>query len=775
MATSAFRSTTKRTPIASSTSSTAANETSSSSATRDSAIRRSRSLSRFSRRLAIGNDDSSVDDPPRGRFVSTVRGSCFPEITLDGLAIDFFGSAPDRGRSHSGRRSDVSPSSSAVNNSRRGRSVSRKSSAGSYNSGGGSTSSEIARRRRSVSVVRCPISDSESDVDNLHKSACRASSVVSSRASSQKPVSRKPKISKEAQSLRRSTSQKDFKPYDDYSSHSSALTDEEVKDVESGKGAMERTIRAVYAQKAEHPMGEDMNAGLYQAMREELRNAVEQMRMDLEQVILKSNPSLANGGQLPLDDADLLRAVSSIRRNNTSKLQQSERCKPDLLAELLLEEERGKDISKIVKDLPAKSKANGQEKLRSRKRSNDRCRMSKRLSEEAEKYIQDFISNVEDTDISSLDGERSDTSSTIGVVLKLNNIRATADRQPPAEMDGVVLPWLQWETSDDVCTPSREQTTMRSPPTGKSSYSWNAIKESFSSLGSCSLGSVSGPSATESYAGNLTLEMGKSDRGRHGGRFDLDEYVNGQSEEEFLVERWRQAQPTCNKAAGCRVDEEIDDWLPITNSRNPKWWHFAFHNVTAMVGASVLGLPHAMSKFRWGPGVMVMSCLGLSLCTPRGRWWRCMKWLRGRVGVNIVDMIAGRKSLKKFHDTMCAGCKPIKTTYFIMIFASAHFVLSHLPSFQLFIQLIAWVASEHTRGDIPGCGLREQIVHLGREHHCATSRWPFVGYPVFGNSVQDNILISLEKTRWLMATMNLFVVVHLIGSSQVRTRPHSRT
>ena len=43
----------------------------------------------------------------------------------------------------------------------------------------------------------------------------------------------------------------------------------------------------------------------------------------------------------------------------------------------------------------------------------------------------------------------------------------------------------------------------------------------------------------------------------------------------------------------------IDDWLPITSSRNAKWWYAAFHNVTAMVGAGVLSLPYAMSELGW--------------------------------------------------------------------------------------------------------------------------------------------------------------------------------
>lgn len=43
-----------------------------------------------------------------------------------------------------------------------------------------------------------------------------------------------------------------------------------------------------------------------------------------------------------------------------------------------------------------------------------------------------------------------------------------------------------------------------------------------------------------------------------------------------------------------------------------------------------------------------------------------------------------------------------------------------------------------------------------------------LGYWTFGNSVNDNILITLEKPSWLIATANMFVVVHVIGSYQVR-------
>jgi amino acid permease len=46
----------------------------------------------------------------------------------------------------------------------------------------------------------------------------------------------------------------------------------------------------------------------------------------------------------------------------------------------------------------------------------------------------------------------------------------------------------------------------------------------------------------------------------------------------------------------------LDEWLPITSSRTAKWYYSAFHNVTAMVGAGVLGLPFTMSQLGWGAG-----------------------------------------------------------------------------------------------------------------------------------------------------------------------------
>ncbi|CBI27555.3 unnamed protein product, partial [Vitis vinifera] len=310
-------------------------------------------------------------------------------------------------------------------------------------------------------------------------------------------------------------------------------------------------------------------------------------------------------------------------------------------------------------------------------------------------------------------------------------------------------------------------------------------------------------------------------------------------------------------------EKAIDDWLPITSSRNAKWWYSAFHNVTAMVGAGVLSLPYAMAELGWGPGVVVLilswivtlytlwQMVEMHEMVPGkrfdryhelgqyafgeklGLWIVVPQQVIVEVGVDIAYMITGGKSLQKFHNTVCPSCKPIKTTYFIMIFASCHFVLSHLPNFNsiagvsfaaatmsLTYSTIAWTASVHkgvqpdvqytytastttgrvfnffsALGDVAFAYAGHNVVLEIQATIPSTPEKPskrpmwkgvifayivvalcyfpvaLIGYWMFGNSVADNILITLEKPRWLIAAANLFVVIHVIGSYQIYAMP----
>lgn len=312
-----------------------------------------------------------------------------------------------------------------------------------------------------------------------------------------------------------------------------------------------------------------------------------------------------------------------------------------------------------------------------------------------------------------------------------------------------------------------------------------------------------------------------------------------------------------------RRQKEINDWLPITSSRNAKWWHVVAYYITAVVGAGVLGLPYAMANLGWGLGVtmMVLSWI-ITLYTmwqmvhmhemipyrrfdryhelgqhafgkKLGLWIVVPQQVIVEVGLCIVYMVTGGNSLKIFHDKVCANCKNMRTTYFIMIFSSVHFVLSHLPNFNSITSIsivaaamsisystIVWAASINKElnqevsyslhaktlaGKVFGFFNALGTMAFAYAGHNVvleiqatipstsekTSKEPMlkgvivtyfvlalcyfpvalVGYKTFGNDVKENILVSLDEPIWLIAMVNLFVVIHLIGSYQIFAMP----
>ncbi|KAH0757202.1 hypothetical protein KY290_020695 [Solanum tuberosum] len=305
--------------------------------------------------------------------------------------------------------------------------------------------------------------------------------------------------------------------------------------------------------------------------------------------------------------------------------------------------------------------------------------------------------------------------------------------------------------------------------------------------------------------------------------------------------------------------KNVDDWLPITSNRTAKWYYSTFHNVTAMVGAGVLSLPYAMSQMGWyWGGVVLLTSWVVTLYTlwqmvemhemvpgkrfdryhelgqeafgeKLGLWIVVPQQLTVEIGVNILYMVTGGKSLKKIYDTACPTCRPLRTTYFIMMFGTVHFFLSHCPNFNsisfvsflaavtsLSYSTIGWGASVH-KGISPDAEYGPRAsTQIGRmfngfqalgevafayaghnvvleiqatmpstpEKPCKKPMWKgvigayiivaicyfpvaFIGYAAFGNTVEDNILISLEKPAWLIIMANAFVVIHVIGSYQI--------
>lgn len=47
----------------------------------------------------------------------------------------------------------------------------------------------------------------------------------------------------------------------------------------------------------------------------------------------------------------------------------------------------------------------------------------------------------------------------------------------------------------------------------------------------------------------------------------------------------------------------------------------------------------------------------------------------------------------------------------------------------------------------------------------------FIGYWAFGDKVDDNIMITLQKPTWLIAAANIFVFIHVIGGYQIYAMP----
>ncbi|KAL4305047.1 hypothetical protein AHAS_Ahas16G0039200 [Arachis hypogaea] len=312
--------------------------------------------------------------------------------------------------------------------------------------------------------------------------------------------------------------------------------------------------------------------------------------------------------------------------------------------------------------------------------------------------------------------------------------------------------------------------------------------------------------------------------------------------------------------------KSLEEWLPITASREAKWWYSAFHNLTAMVGAGVLSLPYAMSHMGWGPGITVMilswiitlytlwQMVEMHEMTPGGRrndryhelgqeafgeklglWIVIPQQLLVEVGTCIVYMVTGGKSLKKVHETFCPECTPIRTSYWIMIFASVNFVLVQLPNFNsisvislgaavmsLTYSFIAWGASikkgitPDVSYDLKMKSTSDGVFHFlsalgdvafayaghnvvleiqatmpsSAEKPSKIAMWKgcvwayigvaicyfpvaFVGYYMFGNAVEDNILITLEHPAWLVFAMPVFDMMETFLVTRLNFSPSS--
>ncbi|KAK3027693.1 hypothetical protein RJ639_041403 [Escallonia herrerae] len=323
-----------------------------------------------------------------------------------------------------------------------------------------------------------------------------------------------------------------------------------------------------------------------------------------------------------------------------------------------------------------------------------------------------------------------------------------------------------------------------------------------------------------------------------------------------------------SRAATERTEQQemdLNNWLPITASRKAKWWYSAFHNVTAVVGAGVLGLPFAMSQLGWVPGITALvvswvvtlysfwQLVELHESVPGKRfdrypelgqhafgkilgYWMVMpQQLIVQVASDIVYMVTGGKSLKKSADLLHPWFDGVRQTYFIIFFACCHLILSQVPNFNSLkvvsltaaimsfsYSTVAAVASiirgkhnhqhvrygvrSHTRAGIvfdvfnslgtiafafAGHAVSLEIQATipstpGKPSKKPLWRGVLVAYAIvafcylavsasgfwaFGDLVEDDVLVSLEKPRWLIIIANFMVFLHVLGSYQVFAMP----
>ncbi|KAK8607113.1 hypothetical protein V6N13_052859 [Hibiscus sabdariffa] len=216
-----------------------------------------------------------------------------------------------------------------------------------------------------------------------------------------------------------------------------------------------------------------------------------------------------------------------------------------------------------------------------------------------------------------------------------------------------------------------------------------------------------------------------------------------------------------------------------------------------------------------------------------GGWVVLPQQLIVQVGCNIVYMVTGGKCLRKFMEIACTSCTQLRQSYWILIFGGIHFFLSQLPNFNsvaavslaaavmsMSYSTIAWAGSlSHGRIDDVSYGYKNtspsdlmfrvfnalgQISFAFAGHAVVLeiqatmpstperpSKIPMwkgavgayfinaicyfpvamIGYWAFGQDVDDNVLMSLKRPAWLIASANLMVVVHVIGSYQVFAMP----
>lgn len=166
--------------------------------------------------------------------------------------------------------------------------------------------------------------------------------------------------------------------------------------------AEEKTVKAVCEQMKpfqNDQQGADGSASvIYETVRSEVRRAISDIQNDLESAIRRNNVNATGTSSIAdipcnLVDAGAIEFMIDIKRECTRKLEESEERAGKLRADLAVEEHRAKELSRILQEiLPDPKTSNPQKSRMGRKRSTERKKISRRLTEEAMAYFDECVS-----------------------------------------------------------------------------------------------------------------------------------------------------------------------------------------------------------------------------------------------------------------------------------------------------------------------------------------------------------------------------------------------
>ncbi|KAE9592753.1 hypothetical protein Lalb_Chr19g0132561 [Lupinus albus] len=174
--------------------------------------------------------------------------------------------------------------------------------------------------------------------------------------------------------------------------------DDVVSTASSGYRSDEKTIKAVCEQVKSVQEDVPETSDIYETVRSEVRRAISDIQTDLASSIQRSNPTaiaVTNVADIPPDlvNPGAVELILEIRREYAKKLEESQERARNLREDLAVEEHRGQELDRILKEvLPYPMTPNVPKSRPARKASIERRRMSKRLAEDAKAYFDECVS-----------------------------------------------------------------------------------------------------------------------------------------------------------------------------------------------------------------------------------------------------------------------------------------------------------------------------------------------------------------------------------------------